>query len=120
MTLPIAILALLFAASGYRRFMPLRGMKRECIEEVDANAVTVLDIRPYNISKEEVSGAMNLPFSYLMRSYKEIPKQPIHLIATDAIEKNLGARLLQKKGFDVVSYSLTAQNSEGDLRVPCN
>lgn len=90
------------------------------MEEVDSTSVTILDIRPYNISNGAVPGAINLPFSYLMRSYKEIPEQPIHLIATDAIEKNLGARFLQKKGFDVVSYSLTAQTDSGDLRVPCN
>lgn len=120
MSIPITLLALLLAGSGYRRFMPLRGMKKECLEDVDSNLLTILDIRPYNISNEEVPGAMNLPFSYLMRSHKEIPDQPIHLIASDAIEKNLGARFLQKKGFNVVSYSLTGQNSNSDMRVPCN
>ena len=120
MVIPITLLALLLAGSGYRRFMPLRGMKKECLERVDSQAVTILDIRPYNISNEEVPGAMNLPFSYLMRSHKDIPEQPIHLIASDAIEKNLGARFLQKKGFDIVSYSLAEQNDGSDLRVPCN
>lgn len=120
MSIPITLLALLLAGSGYRRFMPLRGMKKECLEDVDSKLLTILDIRPYNISNEEVPGAMNLPFSYLMRSHKEIPDQPIHLIASDAIEKNLGARFLQKKGFNVVSYSLTGQNSNSDMRVPCN
>lgn len=120
MSIPITLLALLLAGSGYRRFMPLRGMKKECLEDVDSKTLTILDIRPYNISNEEVPGAMNLPFSYLMRSHKEIPDQPIHLIASDAIEKNMGARFLQKKGFNVVSYSLTGQNSNSDMRVPCN
>ena len=120
MSIPITLLALLLAGSGYRRFMPLRGMKKECLEDVDSKLLTILDIRPYNISNEEVPGAMNLPFSYLMRSHKEIPDQPIHLIASDAIEKNLGARFLQKKGFNVVSYSLTGQNSNSDMRIPCN
>ena len=120
MAIPITLLALLLAGCGYRRFMPLRGMKKECLEDVDSKSLTILDIRPYNISHGEVPEAMNLPFSYLMRSHKDIPDQPIHLLASDAIEKNLGARFLQKKGFKVVSYSLTGQNSNGDIRVPCN
>lgn len=120
MAIPITLLALLLAGSGYRRFMPLRGMKKECLEDLDSTSLTILDIRPFNISNEEVPEAMNLPFSYLMRSHKDIPDQPIHLIASDAIEKNLGARFLQKKGFNVVSYSLTGQKSNGDIRVPCN
>lgn len=119
MAIPMTLLALLLAGSSYRRFMPLHGMEKRCLEHVDAGAVTILDIRPYNISNEEVPGAMNLPYAYLMRNYKEIPDQPIHLVASDALEKNLGARFLQRKGFEVVSYSLV-EKDHGDMHVPCN
>lgn len=116
MAIPITLLALLLAGSAYRRFMPLLVMENQCLERVDTRAATILDIRPYNISKEEVPGAMYLPYAYFTRNYKEIPALSIHLAASDAIEKNLGARFLQKKGFDVVSCSWAAQNGNGDLR----
>lgn len=72
----------------------------------DHTSTFVLDIRDYNIDVNHKQSDMRLPFAYLKRFIKEIPKDKVHVIAGDRVELNLGLRYLMGKGYRVVSYQI--------------
>ncbi|ANU09873.1 hypothetical protein A1A1_04887 [Planococcus antarcticus DSM 14505] len=110
-TMLIGLPVSMAAYSVYKRHMPVHGIKQARLDQIDSDFYALLDVRAYNVSdKEFVSEAFNLPISYFTRGYKEIPRNPIHLIAENQMEKNLAVRLLQQKGFNVASYSLIGKN----------
>lgn len=114
--LPVSIAAY----GAYKRHVPVHGVRQEQLDRIDGNSYVLLDVRAYNISdKEPVSEAFNLPISYFSRGYQEIPKKPIHLIAENQLEKNLAARLLHQKGFNVASYSLMGENNKDKMHTVC-
>ncbi|WP_228409582.1 rhodanese-like domain-containing protein [Radiobacillus deserti] len=68
----------------------------------------MVDIRDYNVSSNDViHGSISIPLAYLKRHHHEIPKEEVHVIASDKIERNLGVRVLRSKGFKVIGYTLT-------------
>lgn len=109
--IPIALLALAGSNGFYKRYVTAKGVKHDCVEGLkEQEELFLLDVRPYNVSyKDPVEGALELPVAYFIRSYDEIPNRPIHVIASDEMEKNMAVRLLRKKGKQVVSYSLTEE-----------
>ncbi|MGH2316738.1 hypothetical protein ACRC6Q_03170 [Planococcus sp. SE5232] len=108
------------AYGAYKRHVPVHGVKPEQLDRVDSYLYTLLDVRAYNVSdKEPIPEAFNLPISYFTRGYQEIPKKPIHLIAENQLEKNLAARLLHQKGFNVASYSLMNENRKDKMHTAC-
>jgi hypothetical protein len=93
----------------YKRYYPVKGIP--CIDQRKQRQdgqITFLDIRDYNeVMKTDGHTSLNIPYAYLKRYYKDIPKNNIHLIAQDPLELNLGLRFLARKGFKVKSYSLS-------------
>ncbi|WP_226582769.1 rhodanese-like domain-containing protein [Halobacillus litoralis] len=78
--------------------------------------MAVVDTRDYQLSCQDgYDRAYCLPLSYLKRYVYEIPDQPIVLICSDSTERNLAARFLRRKGYEVVGYTLT----EGSEECPC-
>lgn len=72
------------------------------------DCITVLDVRDYNQSyKDSIQSSINIPIAYLKRNVAEIQGKKIHIVATNHIEKNMSVRFLRKKGYKVISYSLT-------------
>jgi flagellar protein FlaG len=55
---------------------------------------------------EPIPGSTNIPYSYLKRYYKEIPKRKLLIMATDSLEKNLAIRFLLKKKFHVSGFKI--------------
>jgi rhodanese-related sulfurtransferase len=103
------IMLIILIVSVYRRYYPVNWIP--CVSKINNskdNNIIVLDIRDYTeTSKNPVSSSLNIPYAYLKRFYKEIPNRPIHVIASDELERNLGLRFLLHRGFHVTSYYLT-------------
>lgn len=110
--IPIALLALAGSNSFYKRYVTAKGVEHGCADELKGNSdILLLDVRAYNISyKDPIEGAFELPIAYFIRSYEEIPDRPIHIVASDEMEKNMAVRLLRKKGKNIISYSLTEED----------
>lgn len=110
--IPIALLALAGSNGFYKRYVTAKGVKHDCADNLKGHDdILLLDVRAYNISyKDPIEGAFELPVAYFLRSYEEIPDRPIHIIASDEMEKNMAVRLLRKKGKTIISYSLTEEN----------
>jgi rhodanese-related sulfurtransferase len=82
--------------------------------ELDIKNINVIDVRDYNDSyKEPISGAVNIPIAYLNRYYSEIPNVDLYIVASDKIEKNMGVRILRKKGFQIIGCAI--KNNENTL-----
>ncbi|WP_138420618.1 hypothetical protein [Aquibacillus sediminis] len=108
--IPIILLGfILVFYFSYTRYFPVYGVP--CIDQAnqsnDSN-VTV-DLRDYvTADRSELKGSVVMPVAYLKRHYRELPKQQaIHIIAADRVEKNIGARFLNQKGYNVVGYTLS-------------
>ncbi|MDC3417691.1 sulfurtransferase [Aquibacillus salsiterrae] len=99
----------------YLRYFPIKGVP--CIDLGKTELLqphVKVDIRDYNVSaKQKVNGSIEMPIAYIKRYHHEIPSKEIHLIAADKMEKNLGIRYLQNKGYRVVGYSLTNCKCKG-------
>ncbi len=95
----------------YKRYIPVRNIPCVSLESLDRENTVVLDIRDYNVSdKNEVREAIKLPLAYINRNSKDIPSNRIYLVVSNHLEKNLGIRLLRKKGFHVVGFTFSDCN----------
>ncbi|MGN1402405.1 MAG: sulfurtransferase [Bacillus sp. (in: firmicutes)] len=105
MTIIMVAIGLAISVAVYRRYIPIMGIPCKKMLEDD---VLVVDIRDYNSPSVEWKGhAVHLPVAYLHRHYGELLNRKVHILAADQIEKNIGIRLLRKKGVNVVSYTLS-------------
>lgn len=88
----------------YKRYIPI--VDTPLISEFTPTTDTVLlDLRDYQTTfKKPIEGAMNIPYAYLNRYYKEIPRGNIIIVATDTVEKNLAIRLLKNKGYQISGF----------------
>ncbi|WAA11017.1 rhodanese-like domain-containing protein [Fervidibacillus albus] len=104
----LIILGFLFFEPVYKRYVPIKGVDFRDLESVDQKEeLVLLDIRDYQEAyNDPIPGAVNIPFAYLKRFYREIPPRNIHVIASNCMEKNIGVRYLKKYGFTVQSYSV--------------
>jgi rhodanese-related sulfurtransferase len=99
------IIGLFVVILYFNRYVPVRNVP--VVDSKVKDAVFV-DLRDYQDSaKNPVTGAINIPCGYLKRYIKEIPDQQIVIIASNEVEKNFGARLLKKYGFNVKGYTIT-------------
>lgn len=103
--LVIFTLSLVLAFLLIRRYLPVKNVPYEGkVEEVQE---VIVDIRDYNISdKNPLEGSINIPVAYIERYHEEIPRDKVHLVVHDELEKNIGVRMLRKKGIQVISYSV--------------
>lgn len=91
----------------YKRYFPVLGLKYYPLGELDLTELEILDVRDYNESyRTPVEGSLNIPLGYLKRHINEIPPRDLHLVVSSLLEKNVGARDLRKKGYQVVRYSI--------------
>jgi len=91
----------------FKRYFPVVGVRYTSLKDIEGNSIQVLDIRDYNESyTEAVKGAINIPVAYLKRGYHDIPNKNVHLVTSSLIEKNLGIRILRRKGFRIVGYTV--------------
>ncbi|MYL32193.1 rhodanese-like domain-containing protein [Pontibacillus yanchengensis] len=92
-----------------RRYVPVAGVDKINVRDVEATyeEVIMVDTRAYQTSAIEANQeAFCIPLPYLNRHYTDIPDKDVVLISTDSIEKNLATRLLRKKGYNVVGYTI--------------
>ncbi|MCP8615397.1 rhodanese-like domain-containing protein [Salirhabdus salicampi] len=95
----------------YRRYMPVFGVSNisgnVSICNKKSNNIIIVDARDFQTSSQDmIKGSQNIPLAYIRRQYVDIPSKRIIVIASDAVEKNLSIRFLQKKGFTIVGYSI--------------
>ncbi len=105
----IVSMGIFFLITGriiYIRHVPARRFQ-ECLpQELDAG-IAIVDVRDYNDSyKSLILNALNLPIAYLIRHIHELPKKPLHIIASTQLDKNMSVRIIRKAGHEVKSYSL--------------
>lgn len=99
------IISFLLVSLVFNRYAPVRNLP--AVKDYEKDAVFV-DLRDYQDSaKNPVNGAINIPCGYLKRYIKEIPNRHIVIIASNELEKNFGARLLKKYGYNVKGYTIT-------------
>lgn len=92
----------------YKRYMPVAGVHHQDIQVSNQdNEKVIVDLRDYNNVHANVSEeAIHIPIAYIKRKYQEIPGRHVHIIVDNEIEKNMGVRLLRRKGINVVSYTM--------------
>ena len=96
----------------YKRAVPVLGVPYE--NRILESGAVIVDLRDYNVSSElPVIGAINIPVAYLNRSHTDIPGRKVHVVAGGTIEKNIGIRILRKKGYEVISYTLLKPENKG-------
>ncbi|MDF0728634.1 hypothetical protein PY093_18520 [Cytobacillus sp. S13-E01] len=106
----ILFIIILLAIIGfiYQRYFPVWGV--QCTNSINHNTglINILDVRDYNETyKDPIQVAINIPLGYLRRYYGEIDSHRIHVVAANHLEKNISIRFLRRKGFKVMSYTLT-------------
>ncbi|KGP74323.1 hypothetical protein [Pontibacillus yanchengensis] len=95
-----------------RRYFPVAGVNKINVRDVEATHedVIMVDTRAYQTSAIEANQeAFCIPLPYLNRHYRDIPNKDVVLISTDQVEKNLATRLLRKKGYNIVGYTIPEQ-----------
>lgn len=107
----VILIAILFLIMFYlyQRYFPIWYVQKFNLSsnrQIDRNIIFV-DVRDYQIaSREPVQGALNLPYAYLKRHYKQITSCQVVVVASDPVLKNLSIRFLKGQGFNVVGYQL--------------
>jgi len=90
-------------------------------KELELSTFTILDVRDYNVSyKSSIDKAMNIPVPYIKRHYKDIKSNDLIVVASNRLEKNVGIRLLRRKGFKVVGYILIDSYKENNNNIAKN
>jgi rhodanese-related sulfurtransferase len=108
------LIIVIIASITFKRYFPVLGLNCMKWGELDIKNRNVIDLRDYHDSfKEPIPGAINIPIAYLNRYYSEIPNADLYIVASDSVKKNIGARILRKKGFRIIGCSI--QNNENKL-----
>jgi rhodanese-related sulfurtransferase len=91
----------------YKRYVPVHGVRSLNLTDLDSNQITIIDIRDFNVSyKNPIDGAINIPTAYLKRNANSIQMKELYLVASNTLEKNVGIRILKRKGFRVAGYAI--------------
>ncbi|MGE8001035.1 rhodanese [Lysinibacillus sp. NPDC093190] len=102
----MSIFLLIIGRIIYKRHVPVCQIQ-ECLPQELNGGMAIVDVRDYNDSyKSPTPNALNLPIAYLVRHKHELPKKPLHIIASTQLEKNMSVRIIRKAGHEVKSYSL--------------
>ncbi len=104
----IFLTLLLVSFPLFKRYYPIKNIPCYHLDQcLPKEGIALLDVRDYNDSCHcEIPGAINLPIPYINRHINDIPYNQIHLVASSSLEKNVGVRLLRKKGFKIVGFSM--------------
>lgn len=104
----LLIFALLISFSLYRRYFPVLNVP--CSDRLysQVDQVVKIDLRDYNKSyRSYVDDTIQIPVAYLKRHMHEIQGDQVFVIASNKVEKNIGIRILQNKGYKVIGFKLT-------------
>lgn len=117
LVLTVSISVFLFVTySIFYRYFPVTGICCLDIEQLKPEHLTILDVRDYNISSSDaVTNALNIPYAYLKRYYKEISGKGIILIVSDPLLLNVTVRYLRRKHINVVGYYLKAEENSDEM-----
>lgn len=98
----------------YQRYIPVSGVPAVA-EHIKDKDMIILDIRDYQSTfNGPIEDSLNIPYPYLKRYYREIPKGNLIIVASDLIEKNLAIRFLLKRNFSISGFIiLDGQRKEG-------
>jgi rhodanese-related sulfurtransferase len=100
----------------YQRYFPVFGVPAVSKHTVNKD-VFILDLRNYQSTyNDPIQGSLNIPYSYLKRYSKEIPKKELFIIASDFIEKNLAIRFLLKRKFSIYGFIILDQKNKEGVR----
>ncbi|WP_191560408.1 hypothetical protein [Metabacillus idriensis] len=95
------------------RYYPIYGLHDIDKTEIEINNQFVIDVRDYNEAyKDPVDPGINIPIAYLKRYYSEIPNKDLVVVASNCMERNVGVRILRKKGFKVIGYTIPSQKKK--------
>jgi len=95
------------------RYYPIYGLHDIDKAEIEINSQFVIDVRDYNEAyKDLVDPGINIPIAYLKRYYSEIPNKDLVVVASNCMERNVGVRILRKKGFKVIGYTIPSQKKK--------
>jgi hypothetical protein len=104
----LLIFTMFVSLSFYRRYFPIVSVpcsNRAC-SQIDQ--VVKIDLRDYNKSYGSyVDDTIQIPVAYLKRHMHEIQGDQVFVIASNKVEKNIGIRILQNKGYKVIGFKLT-------------
>lgn len=105
----------------YQRYCPVRGVECKEISSTIQTSTEIVDLRDYNLSyKNPVKDAKNIPIAYLHRFIHEIHAKEVHIIIDNHFDKNMGIRLLKKKGIKVSGYTImNSHNKQMDITSVC-
>ncbi|MEK3988240.1 hypothetical protein [Robertmurraya sp. FSL R5-0851] len=96
----------------FERYFPVYSVVYIPREEIETKS-TIIDLRDYNqSSKFSIPGSVNIPVAYLNRFSTDIPNRKLYIIASNNLERNVGIRLLRRKGFQVIGYTLAGHQSK--------
>jgi len=89
----------------FQRYVPvIQASYIDHVHQAD-NEHVVIDLRDYISSSHlPIKGAYEIPLAYLKRHTDKIPNQKVIVIASDSVEKNIGMRVLKRRGFEVVGF----------------
>ena len=91
----------------FRRNIQIARIPQIDEKELELTRLNIVDLRDYNVSyKSPIENAMNIPVPYIKRHYKDIKSNDLIVAASNRLEKNVGIRILRRKGFKVVGYIL--------------
>jgi len=91
----------------YKRYFPVLGVEKINWTDLDLKTMKVIDVRDYNDSyNSPIKGAVNIPFGYLHRYYKDLTNGSLYVVVSNSLEKNMSIRFLRNKGFKVDGYFL--------------
>ncbi|MFD2216169.1 hypothetical protein [Metabacillus endolithicus] len=92
------------------RYYPIYGLHDIDRKDIEINNQFVIDIRDYTEAyKDPLGSGINIPIAHLKRYYSEIPKKDLVVVASNCMERNVGVRILRKKGFKVIGYTIPSQ-----------
>lgn len=91
----------------YKRYIPVRGVRSINLSDLDLNKISIIDLRDFNESfKDPIDEALNIPVAYLKRNIKSIQMKELYIVASNSLEKNVGIRILKRKGYRVEGYTI--------------
>ncbi|MFZ3578489.1 rhodanese-like domain-containing protein [Virgibacillus sp. DJP39] len=117
MSIVIISIVTIFLLFLYQRHVPVIGIVKldlsylSCFEE----DVVIVDTRDYQTSFRGASdNTYCLPLPYLKRHFRDLPNKKVVIIASNNVERNLSARILQRKGIRIVGYCLAKKNERSN------
>ncbi|MBS2968593.1 sulfurtransferase [Metabacillus sp. KIGAM252] len=100
------VLIIYLIREWYRRYIPVRNIP--CLSVKRMDGFPIVDVRDFNNRHAiTLDQSMNIPYSYLQKTFNDINAQEIYLIAATKLERNMSIRFLKRKGILVKGYALS-------------